>query len=66
GSCNDQGRLNAGKNAAILDANFSQATPENSMKWESLQSQRGKYRWSQADFLVNWATTHNKTVRGHT
>ncbi|KAK3381219.1 glycoside hydrolase family 10 protein [Podospora didyma] len=66
GSCTDQGRLNAGKNAAILDANFGQVTPENSMKWESLQNQKGTYTWTQADFLVNWATTHNKTIRGHT
>ncbi|KAK0733171.1 glycoside hydrolase superfamily [Lasiosphaeria miniovina] len=66
GTCTDQGRLNAGKNAAIIDANFGQVTPENSMKWESLQNQKGTYTWSQADFLVNWATTHNKTIRGHT
>ncbi|KAK3316845.1 glycoside hydrolase family 10 protein [Apodospora peruviana] len=66
GTCTDQGRLTSGKNAAIIDANFGQVTPENSMKWESLNSKKGTYTWGQADYLVNWATEHNKTVRGHT
>lgn len=30
GTCADQGRLNTGKNAAIVKANFGQVTPENS------------------------------------
>ncbi|KAK3681555.1 glycoside hydrolase family 10 protein [Podospora appendiculata] len=66
GTCTDQGRLTTGKNAAIIDANFGQVTPENSMKWESLNSKKGTYTWAQADYLVNWATDHNKTIRGHT
>ncbi|KAK4221533.1 hypothetical protein QBC38DRAFT_461368 [Podospora fimiseda] len=66
GSCTDQGRLQAGKNAAILEANFGQVTPENSMKWESLNPRQGTYNWGQADYLVNWATQRNKTIRGHT
>lgn len=66
GTCTDQGRLTSGKNAAIIDANFGQVTPENSMKWQSLESTRGQYNWAPADYLVNWATTHNKTIRGHT
>ena len=66
GTCTDQGRLGAGKNAAIIDANFGQVTPENSMKWDQINSRQGTYSWGQADYLVNWATEHNKTVRGHT
>lgn len=66
GSCTDQRLLQAGKNAAILQANFGQVTPENSMKWESLNPRQGTYNWGQADYLVNWAVTNNKTVRGHT
>ncbi|KAK3331822.1 glycoside hydrolase family 10 protein [Cercophora scortea] len=66
GTCTDQGRLTTGKNAAIIDANFGQVTPENSMKWESINSKKGTYTWAQADYLVNWATDHNKTIRGHT
>lgn len=66
GTCTDQGRLTSGKNAAIIEANFGQVTPENSMKWESLNNQKGQYNWGQADYLVNWATQRNKTIRGHT
>jgi endo-1,4-beta-xylanase len=66
GTCTDQGRLGSGKNAAIIEANFGQVTPENSMKWESLNPSKGTYSWGQADYLVNWATERNKTIRGHT
>ncbi|EGS20178.1 endo-1,4-beta-xylanase-like protein [Thermochaetoides thermophila DSM 1495] len=66
GVCTDQGRLQQGRNAAIIEANFGQVTPENSMKWESLQPRQGQYNWGQADYLVNWATARNKTIRGHT
>ncbi len=66
GTCSDQGRLTAGKNAAIIDANFGQLTPENSMKWESTERTQGTFTLTQADYLVDWATTHNKTIRGHT
>jgi endo-1,4-beta-xylanase len=66
GTCTDQGRLTSGKNAAIIEANFGQVTPENSMKWESINPNKGQYNWGQADYLVNWATERNKTIRGHT
>lgn len=66
GTCADQGRLTTGKNAAIIQANFGQVTPENSMKWQSIENTQGQYSWGQADYLVNWAVTNNKTIRGHT
>jgi endo-1,4-beta-xylanase len=66
GTCADQGRLTTGKNAAIIQANFGQVTPENSMKWQSIEPNKGSWSWGQADYLVNWAVTNNKTIRGHT
>ncbi|KAK4096638.1 glycoside hydrolase family 10 protein [Parathielavia hyrcaniae] len=66
GTCTDQGRLTSGRNAAIIEANFGQVTPENSMKWASINPSMGSYNWGQADYLVNWAAQRNKTIRGHT
>ncbi len=36
------------------------------MKWESTESTKGTFNLKGADYLVDWATTHNKTIRGHT
>jgi endo-1,4-beta-xylanase len=53
GVATDQGLLTTGKNAAIVKANFGQVTPENSMKWSSLENTRGQYNWAPADYLVS-------------
>jgi endo-1,4-beta-xylanase len=66
GTCTDQGLLTRGNNGAIIEADFGQVTPENSMKWQPLNSNRGQYSWGGADYLVNWATNHSKLIRGHT
>jgi len=45
---------------------FSTVTPENVMKWESLEPTQGTYNWGPADTLVDYARAHGQTVRGHT
>ncbi|KAG9258910.1 family 10 glycosyl hydrolase [Emericellopsis atlantica] len=66
GVATDQGLLQSGKNAAIIQADFGQVTAENSWKWGSLESSQGQYNWAPADFLADWATENGKKIRGHT
>ncbi|OTB14393.1 glycoside hydrolase family 10 protein [Daldinia sp. EC12] len=66
GTCADQNRLSTGKSADVIKANFGQVTPENSMKWDATESSEGRFNFAGADYLVDWATTNNKTIRGHT
>ena len=50
----------------LVGQEFSTVTPENAMKWESVEPQRGVYTWEQADALVDFARAHGQLVRGHT
>jgi endo-1,4-beta-xylanase len=45
---------------------FSSVTPENVMKWESVEPTRGTYAWAPADQLVAFARDNHQLVRGHT
>ncbi|KAM0418823.1 hypothetical protein ACHAPT_012264 [Fusarium lateritium] len=66
GTATDRGLLTSDKNAAIIQANFGQVTPENSMKWDALQPNQGSFSFANADYLVDWATQSGKSIRGHT
>lgn len=50
----------------IAASQFSTVTPENVMKWEVVEPQRGEYDYSAADELVAFAQEHDQLVRGHT
>jgi endo-1,4-beta-xylanase len=66
GVCADKLRLSEGNNAAIVKADFGQVTPENSMKWDSVEPQEGKFQWGTPDYLMAFAANNSKLVRGHT
>jgi endo-1,4-beta-xylanase len=51
---------------AAVGAEFSTVTPENVMKWEALEPERGVYDYAAADRLVQFARAHGQKVRGHT
>ena len=50
---------------SLVQSQFSTVTPENVMKWESLEPTRGTYDWSKADELVDFARQNGQLVRGH-
>ncbi|WP_405904268.1 endo-1,4-beta-xylanase [Streptomyces sp. NBC_00656] len=45
---------------------FTSVTPENVMKWEVVEKERGTYDWAAADELVDFARANGQLVRGHT
>jgi endo-1,4-beta-xylanase len=51
--------------AKIAGRQFSVVTPENELKWESVEPTRGTYDWSAADRVVDFARAHGQQVRGH-
>lgn len=50
----------------VLKGNYSQITGEYEMKMNQVWTSASVYNWSNADFLVNYATQHNLKVHGHT
>ncbi len=51
--------------AAAVTA-FGSVTPENELKWEISEPDRGRYDFAAADRIVRFAQEHGMAVRGHT
>jgi endo-1,4-beta-xylanase len=52
--------------ARAVARNFTSVTPENAMKWSVLRPAPGRWNWSDADAVVDFAERHRLEVRGHT
>ncbi|MER7756914.1 endo-1,4-beta-xylanase [Kitasatospora sp. NPDC097643] len=60
------GRLGDPTYAAILDREFTMITPENEMKWDTVEPSRGSFNFGPADAIVGHAAAHGQKMRGHT
>jgi endo-1,4-beta-xylanase len=66
GAAIDPGALDERRYRELAAAQLTSVTPENAMKWGSVEPQRGQYDWREADALVAFAKAHGQEVRGHT
>ncbi|MFF7654794.1 non-reducing end alpha-L-arabinofuranosidase family hydrolase [Streptomyces sp. NPDC007983] len=60
------GKLGDGTYSAILNREFNMVTPENEMKWDTVERSRGSFNFGPADQIVGQATSHGQRLRGHT
>jgi endo-1,4-beta-xylanase len=50
----------------ILGQQFNSVSAENQMKWEFIHPERDRYRFAEADAIVEFAQRNRQAVRGHT
>ncbi|RNG30638.1 non-reducing end alpha-L-arabinofuranosidase family hydrolase [Streptomyces botrytidirepellens] len=60
------GKLGDGTYATILNREFNMVTPENEMKWDTIERSRGSFNFAPADQIANHATSRGQRLRGHT
>jgi endo-1,4-beta-xylanase len=51
--------------ANLAGSQFDMVTPQNEMKWDTVEPNNGQFNFSPGDSIVNFATSHNERVRGH-
>jgi endo-1,4-beta-xylanase len=59
-------KLGDAQYSGILDREFSMITPENEMKWDTIEPSRNNFNFNPADQIVSHANAHNQRMRGHT
>ncbi|TKT03251.1 endo-1,4-beta-xylanase [Streptomyces lasalocidi] len=60
------GRLGDSAYTTIANREFNMVTPENEMKIDATEPQRGQFNFTNGDRVYNWAVQNGKKVRGHT
>jgi endo-1,4-beta-xylanase len=66
GSAVDPHHLNDAAYAKVLAANFNSVTPENDMKWATVEPMAGRFVFRPGDAVVAFAEQNAMRVRGHT
>jgi endo-1,4-beta-xylanase len=59
-------RLDDSRVRTLVAHNFDSLTPENEMKWETIEPAPGMFAWAGADKLVAFAAANGIRMRGHT
>jgi endo-1,4-beta-xylanase len=54
------------RHAGLLERQFNALVAENAMKPENLQRVEGRFKWTQADAIVDFAAKRGMALRGHT
>ncbi|MFC4147773.1 endo-1,4-beta-xylanase [Micromonospora mangrovi] len=62
----DPNRLSETAYKQIGDAEFNLVVPENAMKWDATEPNRGQFSFAPGDAVVGYAATGGKKVYGHT
>jgi len=65
GAALDPGALDERAYRDLASRQLTCVTPENAMKWASVEAARGRFDWDGADALVAFAKAHGHKVRGH-
>ena len=60
-----QGDLSNSAATNVAGTQFDMVTPENEMKWDTIEPSNGSYSFGPGDAIVNFATSHGERVRGH-
>lgn len=55
-----------GVHGELLAKHFNGVTPGNELKWDATEPREGEFTFTDGDHLVDFATEHGMTVRGHT
>ncbi|TQK95219.1 endo-1,4-beta-xylanase [Streptomyces puniciscabiei] len=66
GTAVSSGRLGDSTYSTLLDREFNMITPENEMKWDTVEPSRGTFNFGPADSIVGHAAAHGQRMRGHT
>ncbi|WP_405087627.1 endo-1,4-beta-xylanase [Microbispora sp. NBC_01389] len=60
------GKLGDSAYTTIANREFNMVTPENEMKIDATEPNRGQFNFTNGDRVYNWAVQNGKRVRGHT